>query len=181
MATKFEKLIQELKEKRGRHTELVSVYVPVGYDLNQIAAQLRNEAGTAENIKSKATRKNVVAALEKCVQHLKLYKETPKNGLVLFCGNVSEQEGAAEIDLWAFEPPQPLHNKLYWCDQKFVVDPLEEMTKASEVYGLIILDKSEADIAFLRGKKIMTAKHMESIVPGKQRAGGQCQILGTLI
>ena len=38
---------------------------------------------------------------------------------------------------------------------------------------MVCLDRSEADIAILKGKKIETIAHFESIVPGKTRAGGQ--------
>ena len=173
MASKFEKLIKELNEKRGRHTELVTVYVPADYSLNKIVNQLSQEKGTAQNIKSKSTRKNVMTALDKIIQHLKVYKKTPENGLALFCGNVSEDEGKTDIQLWAIEPPEPMEQKLYWCDQEFVLEPLEELTKEKEVYGLVLLDKSEADIAYLKGKKIQHLAHKDSIVPGKTRAGGQ--------
>ena len=114
---KLKKLVAELSKLRGRHTELVTVYVPAGANLIDTVNQLRNEQGTAENIKSKGTRKNVVSALEKILQHLKLYPKTPVNGLAVFCGNVSEHEGADDIRLWAVEPPDKLEVKRYWCDQ----------------------------------------------------------------
>jgi peptide chain release factor subunit 1 len=170
---KMMRLLKELQGKRGRHTELVSVYVPAGYDLNNIASQLRSEQGTAENIKSKGTRKNVVTALERILQHIRIYKGTPKNGLVLFCGNVSEKEGVDDIQLWAFEPPEPIEVKMYWCDQKFVLEPLLDLYEEKEQYGLLVLDKNEATFGLLKGTKIKLIRNMESIVPGKTRAGGQ--------
>lgn len=170
---KLKKLVKLLEAIKGRHTELVTVYVPVGYSLNEIISQLRTEQSTAENIKSKQVRKNVTAALDKIIRHLQLYKQTPENGLVLFCGNVSEKEGAADLQLWAIEPPEEIKVKMYWCDQRFVMDPLLDMVEEKEIYGLICLDKSEADIALLKGKKMETLYHAESIVPGKTRAGGQ--------
>lgn len=170
---KFRKLVKKLEKIRGRHTELVTVYVPAGYSLHDVSAQLRNEQGTAENIKSKSVRKNVVSALEKIIRHLQLYKKTPDHGLAIFCGNMSEKEGAADIEIIVIEPPEPLKNKLYWCDNRFVLEPLLEMMKEKEIYGIINLDKSEGDIAILHGKKIMPIVHLESIVPGKTRAGGQ--------
>ena len=170
---KLKKLIKMLDAIKGRHTELVTVYVPVGYNLHEVAAQLRSEQSTAENIKSKPVRKNVTTALEKIMRHMQLYKKTPENGLALFCGNVSEREGAADMELWAIEPPEPIKTKLYWCDQRFVLEPLLEMIKEKDIHGLICLDKNEADIGILRGKKVEPVVHFESIVPGKSRAGGQ--------
>ena len=72
----LKKLIKQLGSIRGRHTELVTVYVPAGYSLHEITAQLRSEQGTADNIKSKGVRKNVVTSLEKIMRHIQTYKNT---------------------------------------------------------------------------------------------------------
>ncbi len=170
---RLKKLVEELKEKKGRHTELVSLYVPAGFNLNEIGNLIANEIALTQNVKSKTVRKNVISALTKIQQHLKLYKKTPLNGLAIFCGNVSEKEGDTDIQLWSLEPPEPVKVKLYWCDQRFELEPLEEMMKEKEVYGLVVLDRSEASFAVLRGKKINMVQNIDSIVPGKTRAGGQ--------
>ena len=167
------KKVEELKKYRGRATELVSLYIPAGYDINKVMQQLREEYGTAQNIKSKSTRKNVLGALERAMQHLKLYRKTPENGLALFVGNVSEQEGVSDIRLWAIVPPEPLNVRLYRCDQTFVTEPLEEMLRVKEAYGLITVEKNEATIGLLRGKRIEVIDELTSNVPGKTRAGGQ--------
>jgi len=170
---KLKKLVSELESKRGRHTELVSVYIPRGYNIHEVSNQLRDEQSTAENIKSKSTRKNVVTALEKIIRHLQIYSKTPENGLAIFCGNISEREGHPNIKLQSIEPPEPINVKLYWCDQRFRLEPLKDMIREKEVYGLVCLDKNEADIALLKGKKIIPLIHMNSIIPGKTKAGGQ--------
>ncbi|RLJ07292.1 MAG: peptide chain release factor 1 [Candidatus Aenigmatarchaeota archaeon] len=171
----LKRLLRELEGIRGRHTELVSVYVPSGYNIQKVAEQIRSEQSTAQNIKSKTVRKNVTAALEKIAGHLKHYRKTPENGLVILCGNVSEKEGVSDIRLWAIEPPEPIRVRLYRCDQKFILDPLKELVREREVYGLIVLDKSEADIGLLKGKILVKLKHLDSIVPGKTKAGGWSQ------
>jgi peptide chain release factor subunit 1 len=168
-------LVEELDGFRGRHTELVSVYIPSGHNLNKVVDQITNEKSTAQNIKSKTVKKNVMSALERILQHLKLYKQTPENGLVIFSGNISEREGVADIEIYALEPPEPLKQKLYWCDQKFVLDPLKNMIREREIYGLIVLDKSEAEVGVLHGKKVKSLKHLESLVPGKTDKGGWSQ------
>jgi len=170
---KLKKLVKELEKIKGMHTELVTVYIPSGYNLNEMVTTLRNEQNTAANIKSKSVRKNVMSALEKILGHLALFKKTPDNGIAVFCGNIAEREGVADIHLWSVEPPEALRTKLYWCSQLFDLRPLQDMVAEKEVYGIICLDRSEADVALLKGRKIESLVHMESIVPGKTRAGGQ--------
>lgn len=172
----FKKQLKFLSKIRGRHTELVSVYIPAGYEISKVAAQIKDEQGTATNIKSKGTRKNVLWALERVMQHLRLYKNTPENGLVIFAGNISEDEGNPKIELFTITPPEPISIRIYRCDQQFVLEPLIEMTEDKRVFGLIIVERGEASIGLLRGKKVELYKHLTSRVPGKFRAGGQSSV-----
>ncbi len=170
---KLKKLVKELAKHRGRHTELVSVYIPTGYDLNKIINHLSQEQGTATNIKSAATRKNVIDALEKMIQHLRLFNKTPPNGLAVFSGNVAEKEGQQDFEVWSVEPPAPLNQRLYRCDKEFIVEPLAQMCETKEVYGLVVLDRRDAMLALLKGKAIVPLVKTHSEVPGKFKAGGQ--------
>ncbi|MFZ5955378.1 MAG: peptide chain release factor aRF-1 [Nanoarchaeota archaeon] len=169
----LEELLKELENCRGRHTELVTVYIPAGYTMSQTGKQIETEKGTATNIKSKNTRKAVLDSLERISRQLKLIERTPENGIAIFCGNVSEVEGQEDIKLWSIEPPKPLKVKLYRCDQTFVLDPLKEMLETDEIYGLLIIERKEATIGLLEGKTIKILQHLTSGVPGKVRAGGQ--------
>lgn len=170
---KFKKIIKTLSKYRARHTELITVYVPSGYNLNLINQQLESEYGTSENIKSKTTRKNVQSALKKMLQQLKVYKKTPENGLALFCGNVAENTGVLDFQIWAIEPPQTLDLKLYKCDQIFHLDPLKKMLEPRKIYGLILIDRQGATLGLLKGANIELLFDDTSIVPGKTRKGGQ--------
>lgn len=172
----FKKQLKFLSKIRGRHTELVSVYIPAGYEISKVAAQIKDEQGTATNIKSKGTRKNVLSALERVMQHLRLYKNTPENGLVIFAGNISQDEGNPKIELFTLFPPEPISVRIYRCDQQFVLDPLLDMIEDKRVFGLIIVERGEASIGLLRGKKVELVKHLTSRVPGKFRAGGQSSV-----
>lgn len=169
----LKKKLELLESKRGRHTELISVYVPAGSELIKTIGRLGDEQGTADNIKSKATRKNVASALEKIISELRLFKKTPEHGLAVFCGNVSEQEGKEDFLLETIIPPKPVTINLYRCSQKFVLEPLHAMLESGEAYGLIIVDRQEANIALLRGKTTQMLAKFESMIPGKFRAGGQ--------
>lgn len=169
----LKKIVKELARHRGRHTELVTVYVPSGYDIVKIIHHLAEEQGTATNIKSAATRKNVINALERMIQHLKLFKKTPPNGLVVFSGNVAEREGQSDVKVWSLEPPIPLKTRTYRCDKTFQIEILQGMLESKEVYGLLVMDRRDADFALLKGKAIIHLMSTHSQVPGKFRAGGQ--------
>jgi len=168
----LETLIEELESYRGRHTELITVMVPAGATLTQTTKQLEDEKGTATNIKSSGTRKNVINALERATRKLKEIGKTPKNGLAMFSGNVTKN-GKENLEVWVIEPPKKLRIKIYRCDQTFVLGPLKEMLETDEVYGLLIIERNEASIGILDGKHIKMLQHMTSGIPGKTRAGGQ--------
>ena len=169
----LKKFIKELEQHRGRHTEFVSVLIPAGYDLNKIINHLSQEQGTATNIKSTATRKNVIDALERMIQHLRLFKKTPEHGLAAYAGNVASAEGQSDLRVWSIEPPVPLKMRIYRCDKDFKIEILKDMLDTKEVYGLIVLDRRDANIAILKGKTIIPLLKTHSEVPGKFRAGGQ--------
>src|SRR3989344_2580837 len=170
---KLKKFLKELQSHKGLHTELVSVYIPTGYDIIKVIQHLDQEKGTATNIKSTSTRKNVVDALEKMTQHLRLYKRTPEHGLAAFAGNTAAQEGKKDFQVWSIEPPIPINTRIYRCDKEFVLDILEEMLDTKEVYGLVVMDRRDATIAILKGKTIIPLRKTHSEVPGKFKAGGQ--------
>src|SRR3989338_6220447 len=63
--------------------------------------------------------------------------------------------------------------RLYRCDKEFVLGALEEQLEVTEIYGLLVMDRKEATIGVLIGKRIEIIKKMTSGVPSKVRAGGQ--------
>lgn len=170
---KLEDLVNLLGSIRGRHTELVTVLIPAGFNKDAVVRQLEFEGGMADNIKSKQTRTAVTTAIEKLTRELKMIKTTPPNGLACYCGNVSEKEGQQDIQLWLYEPPKPLNVRMYRCDQVFFIDPLKEMLEVQEVYGLLAIDRQVATIGVLIGKRIEVIRELTSGVPSKVRAGGQ--------
>ena len=177
----LEVLLEELENYKGRHTELISVYIPAGYDAVSVQKQIEAEKSTAKNIKSTSTRKNVVDALDKIVRYIKDLKRNPENGIAIFCGNVSKIEGQDDLQLWIIEPPTPLKSRLYRCDKEFVLDALKEILEISEIYALLVMDRKEAAIGMLEGKRIEILQKMTSGVPSKVRAGGQCLSPETII
>jgi peptide chain release factor subunit 1 len=171
---RLKKTLNTLATKEGRGTELVSLYVPPGKQISDVLNTLRDEYGTASNIKSTTTRKNVMEAIVKVQQRLKLFKEPPENGLVIFCGAIAQNgPGSERIETYVIMPPEPIHIYLYRCDARFHTEHLQEMLREKEVYGILLIDASAATLATLQGRRLEIVRQMTSGVPGKTRAGGQ--------
>ena len=170
---KFRRALEEIEQAQGRGTELVSVYIPPNRPVFDVTNYLRGEVSQSSNIKSASTRKHVQQAIESCVSRIKGYRMPPPNGLVVFAGH--KQIGADQTEMVAFvlEPPEPVPSFLYRCDSKFFTEPLHEMMTEKELYGLVVIDRSEATVGLLRGKRIEVLKNMQSQVPSKHRMGGQ--------
>jgi len=169
----LKEIVEDLKQYKGRATELITVYIPEGQNIHVVSSQLEAEKSTAKNIKSTSTRKNVSDALDKIIRHLKDFKKTPENGLAVFSGNISKIEGQNDLRLWSIEPPMPLKTRMYRCDKEFILEPLEEQLEVKEIYGLLVMDRKEATIGVLIGKRIEILHKMTSGIPSKVRAGGQ--------
>ncbi|MFA5105448.1 MAG: peptide chain release factor aRF-1 [Candidatus Micrarchaeia archaeon] len=169
----LKKQLRFLKECKGSGTELISVYIPVKYPLHETSGKLKEEAGQASNIKSKSTRKNVVDALERIINYLKTFRETPPNGMAIFAGNISTNPAKTDIELFSIFPPQPLNVQIYRCDSRFFLEPLEAMGDVKDTYGLVVLDGRECTIATLRGTQIHILRRLNSTAHAKIRKGGQ--------
>ncbi len=172
---KLTKMINELSSISGHGTELVTVYIPPRRPIFDVISQLRNEAGTASNIKSDLTRNHVQDALSRTMEHLKLFKETPEMGLVVFCGAIPTGKGfgTEKIELTSVIPPKPVQISLYRCDDHFWTDHLKEMLKDEKVIGILAIDTTETGIGILTGDRWETVDTLSSGVAGKHRQGGQ--------
>ncbi len=171
---RLKKTLMTLASKEGRGTELISLYVPPGKRISDAITNLRDEYGTATNIKSTTTRKNVMDAIVKVQQRLKLFKEPPENGLVIFCGAIPQNgAGSERIETYVIVPPEPIRVYLYRCDARFHTEYLLEMLREKETYGILLIDSSAGTIATLQGRRLEIVRELTSGVPGKTRAGGQ--------
>jgi peptide chain release factor subunit 1 len=170
---KFRRALEEIEKAKGRGTELVSVFIPPTKPIFDVTSYLRGEHSQSSNIKSTSTRKHVTGAIESIIQRLKAYRQPPEHGLVVFVGH--QDIGADQTEQVAFvlEPPEPVASFLYRCDSKFYTEPLHDMIAEKDLYGLIVVDRGEATVAFLKGKRIEVAKNMQSGIMGKHRMGGQ--------
>ncbi len=92
--------------------------------------------------------------------------ETPENGVAIY---------ASPTDSYLIEPPEPIQANVYRCGSEFVLEPLEAMLASKEVFALIVIDRNEAALGWLRGSAVIDVAYFESRVPPKHDAGGQSQ------
>jgi len=171
---KVRKLISELSNKEGRGTELVSLYIPPKKPIHEAIANLRDEWGTAGNIKSDTTRNHVQDALTKTMQRLKLYRTAPDTGLVIFAGALpTNGPGSEVVNVYEIVPPKPVTQYLYQCDDHFHVEWLKEMLREEKVYGILAIDSSEVGMGVLSGDRLEIVDVLTSGISGKTRKGGQ--------
>jgi peptide chain release factor subunit 1 len=169
----FRRSLEEVRKLSGRGTELISLYVPPSRQISDVANYLRSEYSQSSNIKSASTRKNVQSAISSILSRLKNFKAPPENGLVFFVGHRSIGADQTNMIQFVLEPPEPVPTFIYRCDSQFFTEPIEGMLETKEKYGLIVIDRSEATIGMLDGKRILSIKNMQSLVPSKHGRGGQ--------
>jgi peptide chain release factor subunit 1 len=169
----FKRKLEHVESIEGQATELVSLYVPPTRQIADVSNYLRGEYAQSSNIKSQSTRKNVMAAIASILNRIKVYRVPPPNGVVLFVGTESLAGNKEKSVTIVIEPPEPITTFLYRCDSKFYLEPLQAMLAEKEVWGLVVMDRKEATIGRLNGKRIEVIDSFESQVPSKHGRGGQ--------
>ncbi|WNY27673.1 peptide chain release factor aRF-1 [Methanolapillus ohkumae] len=169
----FKKTLEIIRDKHGRGTELVSLYIPADKQISDVTADLREEHSQASNIKSKLTKTNVQGAIDSLLSRLRYLDNVPENGIVYFTGAVDVGANKTNMESYVIHPPEPIVTYKYHCNSDFYLEPLEEMLKEKGTFGLLVMDRREATVGLLTGKKIDSYRRLTSTVPGKQRKGGQ--------
>ncbi len=169
----FQRKLDEIGASRGRATELISLYVPPSKNIADVMGYLRNEYAQSSNIKSRTTRKNVMWAIDSLMNRVRAYRTAPDHGVAFFVGSKAVGADRSEPVTFIVEPPEPLNTYLYRCDSTFFLDPLLAMAHEPDVWGLIVMDRAEVTLGFLRGKRVETMRNRQSQVPSKHGRGGQ--------
>lgn len=174
---KYEKELTDLQNKDSPDgsTCLISLYVPPKKAIPGFVQELKDEIGTAKNIRSKFTQKNVESALRNVIQKLRLYgNKAPESGLAIFAGVTSDSgHKDYKIESYVFEPIQPISRKLYVCDNRFHVEHLIDKLIEKDVFALLAIDSAKATIASLKGDHIEIKKSTRSGAAKKHKKGGQ--------
>lgn len=173
---KIKKLIKGLEMARGNGTSMISLIIPPKGQISLTQKMLTEEYGTASNIKSRVNRLSVLSAITSTQQKLKLYNSIPKNGLVVFCGDVITDEGKEKKLNIDFEPFKPINTSLYLCDNKFHVEALSELLEDDDRFGFIIMDGNGALFGAVTGNNREVLHKFTVDLPKKHGRGGQSAV-----
>ncbi|MBD3352866.1 MAG: peptide chain release factor 1 [Candidatus Lokiarchaeota archaeon] len=173
----LKKQIDFLKNKKGYHTELITLMIPPDKKISDVTNYLKNEINESSNIKSKLTRKNVIDSITSLLQKLKTIKKIPENGLIMFSGAIPQGNtaGTEKNELYMIEPIEPISTFKYYCSSEFYIQPLEEMMTEKATYGIIVIDNKDFAIGWVRGNHIEVVRTESSGVSNRHHAGGQSQ------
>lgn len=173
---KIKLLVKNLNSLKGDGTSMITLLIPAGEQLSKSTQMLTEEFGTATNIKSRVNRQSVLTAITTAQQKLKLYRLTPTNGLMLFCGSAITADGKEKKISICIEPPKQLTRSLYMCDDHFHTEALLEMTQKDQTFGFIIVDGNGAQFSTLSGN-VKTVRHEFAVdLPKKHNKGGQSAV-----
>jgi len=170
---KIKKLIKSLESMKGNGTSMISLIIPSKGQISLTNKMLTEEYGTATNIKSRVNRLSVLSAITSAQQRLKLYKQTPPNGLVIYSGTITTDEGKEKKVNFDIEPFKPITRSLYKCDNKFHVKYLLDLLVVDEKYAFIIMDGNGCLYSILSGNNKEILQQFSVDLPKKHGRGGQ--------
>ena len=171
---KLKKIVKFLNSAVGiSNTSMITLAIPPSKSINYVSNMLTTEYGTASNIKSRVNRLSVLSALTSVHHKLKPYKSTPKNGLIIYSGNIAIDGNKDKKVTYDIIPFKPIKQFIYFCDNKFHTESLSEILESNEKYGFLIMDGLGALFATLCGNDKNILYKFTVALPNKHRKGGQ--------
>jgi len=135
---------------------------------------LNQEYSQAANIKSKQTMASVQSAITSTREKIRLYKGTPTNGLIVFCGVILMDDNKTEKKITLdIEPFRPALAFMYKCENRFHSECLNYLLEDDEKFGFIIVDGGGALFATLQGNVRHILQKITVELPKKHGRGGQ--------
>lgn len=171
---KLRKRIAWLSNKEGREIEFISLYIPSTTSIDELVVVLKN-AYNSKVIEDERVSNRFHGTFKNTIQHLKLRKEIPENGLAIFAGTLANNQ---ENEVFAIEeivPPEPLVTYVFEIDDHFHLEPLRQMLRNPRIVGFIVMDSKGASFGLLNGERFELNKNITSGIPGKSKKGGQSQ------
>ena len=159
----------------GSGTALISLIVPKGRRIHDFTQQIIEEIGKANNIQDRVNRQAVQTALSSVKEILKSYKNTPPNGLAIYCGSIKTGNNDTKKVMFKVEPYLPIQSKKFLCSTKFELEPLKQLLKSPLKYGFIVMDGHGVLFGLLQGENKFVLKTISVNLPNKHGKGGQSQ------
>ncbi len=175
---KLRKLIACLSEKKANGKELISLYIPHKITIDEVVAFLKNELGSSptKSQSDSAVRGRLENTLKNVIQHLKLQKGIPDNGIAFFAGTFAATDFETEgFSIEELIPPEPIITYFYEVDNHFRLEPLREMLRNQNVVGIVSLDSKEASFGVLNGERLEIIENITSGIHGQSGKGGSSQ------
>lgn len=171
---KLRKLITCLSDKEGRGLEFISLYIPHNKTIDEIVSFLKEETDSAVT-RSDGVRHRLQHVLRNVIQRLKLLKETPDNGLVIFAGSFENDVESGGLSVEEVIPPNPITTYLYDVNDHFQLEPLRGMLRDQKVVGILSMDSKEDSFGILNGERFEDIENITSGIHGKSGKGGSSQ------
>ena len=165
------KVIKSLETARGK--SLISLIIPPKDDIIRVSKMMADEYGSAAKVKSRVNRQQAQSAMTSVIQKLKLYKQVPANGLVIYCGTIVTEGGQEKTLNLDFEPPRPINTSLYLCDKQFHTEALSALLAQDQTFGFIVVDGNGALFGSLQGNTKNVLHKFTVDLPNKHGRGGQ--------
>ena len=169
---RLKRKVEQLRAYQGRHSSFTTLYIPPSKNLIDVINFVKSELAGADNIKSKANRKNVQDNLTAILSELTKTEKLPDNGMVFFFG-IEEEGGTGREIREIVVPPAPISQFIYLCGREFVTEELESMTMPKSLVVIVLIEGGKLTIGYLRGKHIELVRDEDFYIIGKTRAGGQ--------
>lgn len=166
---RMKKLHSFLSSCRSPDTSLITMTIPPNHPLSKARELLTKELGSAENIKSDTNRRAVKEAINKLLTRLESISQTPKNGLLLFSGEVGQKTIVVSIT-----PPKEVLSSFYRCQKSFETIFLEEKEPdISETFRLVVINGESVLFGMQKGSRLHILQKTKVDLPKKHRRGGQ--------
>lgn len=170
---KIKRLLKKINSYKGNGTSMITLIIPPKSQINIYKDMLTTEYGTASNIKSRVNRLSVLSAITSTQYILKMYKQVPFHGLVIFSGTVSLDDGKEKKINIHFEPFKPINAKKYVCDNKFHTEDLTELFTDDKSFAFIIIDGNGCLYSTVSGNNKNNLYKFSVQLTSKTRRGGQ--------
>ncbi|XVF46273.1 hypothetical protein PTKIN_Ptkin03bG0014600 [Pterospermum kingtungense] len=170
---RIKRLIQSLEAARGNGTSMISLIMSPRDEISRVTNMLGEEYGTASNIKNRVNRQSVLGAITSAQQRLKLSRNVPPNGLVLYTGTIITEDGKEKKVTIDFEPFRPINTSLYLCDNRFHTEALNELLESDDKFGFIVMDGNGTLFGTLSGNSKEVLHKFNVDLPKKHGRGGQ--------